>query len=224
MQDLEGVAKIAREFGAGTVIDNTYAAGLHQHPLKHGIDIVCHTVSKYMGGHSDIVGGAVVARREIIESMYSRERMLLGGCMDPHQAWLLIRGLRTLPLRVKQHGENAMKVAEFLENHPKVDRVFYPGSKTYDQPELFDKYLSGTCGLMSITVKGGKEEALRFRDALHFFQNGCSWGGFESLVIYLGCDEKQRPFGRPDHLIRLHIGLEDVNTLIADLAQALDKV
>ena len=140
MQDLERVAEIAKRVGAGTVIDNTYATPLHQNPLKYGIDIVCHTASKYMGGHSDILGGAIIARKEILDSINANERLLFGGTMDPHQAWLLLRGLRTMPLRLKQHGENAMKVAQFLENHKNVEKVFYPGSKTYDQKDLFERY------------------------------------------------------------------------------------
>lgn len=224
MQDLEAIAALAKEHGIGTVIDNTYATPLHQNPLKYGIDIVCHTVSKYMGGHSDIVGGAVVANREIIQSIHDNEISLLGGIMDPHQAWLLIRGLRTLPLRLKQHGENGRKVAEFLENHPKVEKVIYPGSATYEQKELFDKYMTGTNGLMSLVVKGGEEQARKFTQRLHYFQNGCSWGGFESLCIFLGSSEMNRENGHYDNLIRIHVGLEDVNTLIADLDQALNSI
>ena len=220
MQDLEAIAAIAKARGIGTVIDNTYATPLHQQPLKHGIDITCHTASKYMGGHSDIVAGALAARKEIIESIQSKERHLFGNNMDPHQAWLLIRGLRTLPLRLKQHGENAAKVAAFLENHPKVQKVFYPGSATYEQPELFEKYLSGTNGLMSFVPNGSEEEVRKFARSLHFFQNGCSWGGFESLCLYIGGDGERLP----KNLVRIHVGLEEPSTLIADLNDALAKL
>ena len=221
MLDLEKIAEIAKKHGIGTVIDNTYATPLHQQPLKYGIDIVCHTASKYLGGHSDIVAGAIAARKEIIESIHQRERVLLGGCMDPHQAWLLIRGIRTLPMRLKQHGENGLKVAKFLENHKNVKKVFYPGSDTFEQKELFEKYLSGTNGLLTFEPKGTKEQCKKFIDRLHYFQNGCSWGGFESLAIYLEADEISQKFGQPEKFIRLHVGLEDVNTLIDDLNEAL---
>ena len=200
MQDLEAVAALAKEHGIGTAIDNTYATPLHQNPLRHGIDIVCHTATKYLGGHSDILGGAVVAYREIISSIQGKERALLGGNMDPHQAWLLIRGIRTLPLRLKQHGENAAKVAEFLENHPKVETLLYPGSASYPQKELFDRYISGTNGLMSVIIRGETADAQKFVNYLHEFQNGCSWGGFESLTIFIG--------GKTGRLVRLHVGLE----------------
>lgn len=224
MQDLDAVVELAHSHGIGTVIDNTYATPLHQQPLKHGIDISCHTASKYMGGHSDIVAGVLAARREIIESIQKCERALLGGCMDPHQAWLLIRGLRTMPLRLRQHGESARKVAAFLERHPRVERVFYPGSATYSQPELYSKYLTGGNGLMSFSIRGTAEDAQKVANRLHCFQNGCSWGGFESLCVLLHADETAQSFGRPATLLRIHVGLENVDTLIADLAQALDSL
>ena len=197
MQDLSAIAAVARAKGIGTVIDNTYATPINQNPLKHGIDIVCHTASKYMGGHSDIIAGAVVARREIIESIQNRERAWFGSNMDPHSAMLLTRGLRTLPVRLARHAENAEKVVEFLENDPRIGQVFYPGSKTFAQNDLFHK--------------------------LKLFQCGCSWGGFESLAIPIKSDEGGRAVGRPDNLIRMHVGLEDVNSLIADIEQALEK-
>ena len=216
MQDLAAVAAIAKEHGIGTVIDNTYATPLYQHPLAHGIDIVCHTITKYLGGHSDIMGGALVARREIIESIQNNERALIGATMDPHQAWLLTRGMRTMPLRLKQHAESANRIAQYLEQHPKIERVLYPGSATYPQNGLFHRYMTGQNGLMSVVLRG-EAEAKTFLGHLHFFQNGCSWGGFESLAIYVG-NETYRG------LVRLHVGLENADTLISDLAQALETV
>lgn len=224
MQDLEAIAAIAKPRGIGTVIDNSYATPIHQQPLKHGIDISVHTASKYLGGHSDIVAGALAANHDIIESIQHNERELVGNIMDPHQAWLLIRGIRTLPVRLKQHGASARKVAEFLENHKKVKKVFYPGSKTYDQPEMFEKYLSGYNGLMSFVVEGTPEQVTSFMGNLHYFQRGVSWGGFESLVAPIGYTEELSPYGVPKNLVRIHVGLEDVDTLIADLDQALSML
>ena len=223
MQDLDAVAALAKKHGIGTVIDNTYATPLHQQPLKHGIDITCHTASKYMGGHSDIVAGVLAAKEEIITSIQNRERMVLGNNMDPHQAWLMLRGLRTLPIRLKQHGESGRKVAAFLENHPKIEQVFYPGSATYTRPELFEKYLSGTNGLMSFSLRGEGDNRMKLINELHLFQNGCSWGGFESLCTMAGYSEIKDGLV-PHDLIRIHVGLENVDSLIADLAQALDKL
>lgn len=213
MQDIAEIAKFAHERGIGTIMDNTYSTPINQQPLKHGIDIVVHSVTKYMGGHSDLVGGAVVSDEKTIRAIQGEERNLLCGTMDAHQAWLLTRGLRTLPVRLKQHAANAAVVVEYLENHPKIKKVYCPGSRTYDQPELYKKYMSGGNGLFSIELDGTAEDAKRFAGRLHFFQNGCSWGGFESLVLYLG--------GESGTLVRLHVGLENPNTLIADLAQAL---
>ena len=222
MQDLEAITAIAREKGIGTVIDNSYATPLNQQPLKHGVDIVCHTASKYLGGHSDIVAGALAARREIIESIRNYERAWLGANMDPHQASLLTRGLRTLPVRMAQHAENAQKVAQWLEECPKVKRVFYPGSRTYGQNDLFKRYMKRATGLMSFEVAGTREQVQQFIIRLHLFQNGCSWGGFESLCLAVGGGEEARQAGIPENLVRVHVGLENPDSLIADLEQAME--
>ena len=218
MQDIAEIAAMAKERGIITMMDNTYSTPILQQPLKHGIDVVVHSVTKYMGGHSDLMGGVIVSNADIINAIRGTERSLLCGTMDPHQAWLLTRGLRTLPVRLKQHAANAAKVVEFLENHPMVEKVFYPGSKTYEQPELFAKYMSGTNGLLSFLPRGTKEDSKTFVGRLHFFQNGVSWGGFESLALYLGAAEPL------ENLVRLHIGLENPDTLIADLDQALNRI
>lgn len=227
MQDIEEIAKIAKEHGIGTAIDNTYATPLHQNPYTYGIDLVCHTASKYMGGHSDIVAGVVAGSKEMIEQIAHEERELLGSCMDPHQAWLLIRGLRTMPVRVKAHGESGLKVAKWLEQQPCVKQVFYPGLDSHPQKELVDKYLKGGLnGLIGFVYDGTAEQAREFMYSLKMFQYGVSWGGFESLVApgSVGLtDEEAAAIGMPANVIRIHVGLEDVDTLIADLAQAFES-
>jgi len=226
MQDIEEIAKIAKEHGIGTVIDNTYATPLHQNPIAYGIDLVCHTASKYMGGHSDIVAGVVAGSAERIQSICQNERELLGACMDPHQAWLLIRGLRTLPVRLKAHGEAGLKMAKYLEAHPCVSQVFYPGLDSHPQKELVDKYLKGkTNGLMAFQYNGTAEQAMEFVYNLKLFQYGVSWGGFESLVAVgsVGMSEEEAAaVGMPTNIIRLHVGLENIDTLIADVEQAFE--
>ena len=226
MQDIEEIAKIAKEHGIGTAIDNTYATPLHQNPYTYGIDLVCHTASKFMGGHSDIVAGVVAGSKEMIEQIAHEERELLGSCMDPHQAWLLIRGLRTMPVRVKAHGESGLKVAKWLEQQPCVKQVFYPGLDSHPQKELVDKYLKGGLnGLIGFVYDGTAEQAREFMYSLKMFQYGVSWGGFESLVApgSVGLtDEEAAAIGMPANVIRIHVGLEDVDTLIADLAQAFE--
>ena len=221
MQDLERIAAIAKAHGIGTVADNSYATPLYQNPLKYGIDIVCHTASKYLGGHSDIVAGALVARREIIQSIQDYERAWFGNNMDPHAASLLTRGIRTLPVRMPQHSANAEKVAAWLENDPRIERVFYPGSATYPQMNLFKKYMKRACGLMSFVPAGTDEQIRAFTSKLHYFQNGVSWGGFESLCIPLGVLDTTPELGRKAFVVRMHVGLENVDTLIADLDQAM---
>lgn len=227
MQDIEEIAKIAKEHGIGTAIDNTYATPLHQNPYTLGIDLVCHTASKYMGGHSDIVAGVVAGSAEMIAQIAHEERELMGACMDPHQAWLMIRGLRTMPIRVKAHGESGLKVAKYLEQHPCVKQVFYPGLDSHPQKELVKKYLGeGKNGLMSFVYNGSAEQAKEFMYSLKMFQFGVSWGGFESLVASgsVGMsDEDAAAVGLPANVIRLHVGLENVDTLIADLEQAFEE-
>jgi cystathionine beta-lyase/cystathionine gamma-synthase len=227
MQDLEKVANLAKSYSIGTIIDNSYSTPLFQNPIKYGLDMVVHTASKYLGGHSDIVAGVLISRKEIIESIAYKERALFGGIMDPHQSWLLIRGLRTLPVRVKQHQENAMKVANFLEGHPKVKHIFYPGLKSHPQYELGKKQMTGYTGLMSFVPEGSSEDINKFVDNLRYFQNGCSWGGFESLVVKLGVGRTREELEKmciPDGLVRIHVGLENVNTLIDDLNRGLSLI
>jgi len=226
LQDLEKIAKIAKAHGIGTVIDNTYATPLYQHPLEWGIDISVHTASKYLGGHSDIVAGACIASKEICQSLRDNERMLIGACMDPHQAWLLLRGMRTLKVRLEQHQRNGLKVAEYLKNHPYIKKVYYLGLRDSDQLDLQDKYIKGFNGLMSIVYDGTPEQANKFMDSLECVLKGCSWGGFESLAVSftVGADEATCDELECDpNTIRLHIGLEDADTIIADLEQALQK-
>ncbi len=216
VQDIEAIASLAKRKKIGTVIDNTYATPLHQNPLNYGIDIVMHTVSKYLGGHSDIVGGALVSSNEIIQSIKTRERELIGACMDPHQAWLLIRGIRTLPVRLKQHEYNAIEIAKFLEADDRVEKVYYPGLESHPQRELIKKQMTGTNGLLSFVPKCDELQAKKIVSRLRMFANGCSWGGFESLVV-LHKDVD-------NIIIRIHVGLENLETLKRDLDQALSSI
>ena len=227
MQDLEAVAKIARARGIGTVIDNTYATPLYQNPLKWGIDISVHTVSKYLCGHSNVVGGVLCSDRKTIESIQNNERALYGSLLSPMDSYLLTLGLRTLPERLRKHGENGRAVAKFLENHPKVERVFYPGSDTYGQKELFNKYMSGTTGLVSFVPRGTPEDVNRFIRSLGLFLDGCSWGGFESIVSGKSVGMSPEQCERDDlvaNIVRIHVGMENVQTILDELRKALDQL
>lgn len=227
MHDLQAIADLARSHGAATIIDNTWATPLYQNPLRFGIDMVLHSASKYLGGHSDIVAGIVVGKREAMERLCRAERALFGGVMDPHQSWLLTRGLRTLPIRMKQHQENAMAVAQFLERHPKVERVLFPGLPSHPQYELGRRQMAGYSGLFSFLLRGTGAQAIQFGKALEFFEEGPSWGGFESLYNPIGVN--LGPAGRaalqvPENLIRISVGLENLQTILRDLDQALHSV
>lgn len=228
--DLKAVADIAKKHGVKTYIDNTCCTPLFQKPLELGIDIVMHTLSKYLGGHSDIIGGVLVSKDEaLMEQILTQTREWFGGIMGPMEAWLVIRGMRTLPARLRQHQETAIAVAEFLETHPKVERVFYTGLASHPQADIVAKQQTGHTGLMSFLLKSPPESAVKLINHLKLFGKGCSWGGFESLALvplYRASDEElsflRLPGGRG--LIRIHCGLEGTENLIADLKQALDQI
>lgn len=228
IMDIEGVAKIAKEHGVKTFIDNTNCSPLYQKPLDMGIDIVMHTLSKYISGHSDVVGGILIGKDpELCKSIQLVTRELFGGILGPMEAWLAVRGLRTLDARLSKHQETAMKVATFLEQHPRVKKVYYTGLASHPQAELIAKQQKGHTGLLSFVLKDEPEAALEVINKLKWFKIGCSWGGFESLVlspIYNMTDEQIGALGllpQDRGLIRIHCGLEGSENLIGDLENAL---
>ncbi len=224
LQDLEPLTAAAREAGVLSVIDNTYGAGVYLRPLEHGVDVVVHSATKYISGHSDVVAGVVAGPTEITHQVRSQGLVFLGGKLAPLEAWLLVRGLRTLELRLDRHQQSALTVARFLEAHPKVARVIHPGLESYPQRELAEKYLRGTGGLFSLELADGAA-AKRFADALELFQIGVSWGGHESLVLPLAAQPRVvASYEFPEGLVRLFVGLEPAQVLIADLERALDSV
>lgn len=227
LQDIEGVTAIARKHNARTYIDNTYCTPIFQNPLDLGVDIVMHTMSKYIGGHSDIIGGVLVAKDRALLEKLALLRELYGGIIGPMEAWLAIRGLRTIEVRLRQHEKTAMAVAQFLENHPKVKRVHYPGLPSFPQYELMKKQQKGNCGLMSFEIDGSVEQAKEFSQALSIFKIGVSWGGFESLVempFARMSGEEVEWLGATQNLIRIHCGLEGEDILIPDLEKALSAL
>jgi len=232
LQDLEAVALLAKEKNIRTICDNTWATPLFQHPLNSGIDFEVHSVSKYLGGHSDLVAGVIMGKKQEMEALFSREYEWLGGKISPLEAWLLIRSLRTLPIRMQRHQENAMKVAQFLEKHPQIVIVRYPGLPSSPQYELGKKQMSGYSGLFSFQLKTNDIEKIKtFYNALKMFHKGVSWGGFESLVYapaisYLKelSPEQFANMGISLGDIRISVGLENAEDLIEDLKQALELV
>lgn len=221
--DLEAVSKIAKEKGIVTYIDNTYCSPIFQKPLTMGIDIVMHSATKYLGGHSDILGGVLVTSDDRLIERLKTLKTLFGGIMGPMEAWLLMRGLRTLPVRMKAHEAIALKVAQELEKDPHVKKVYYPGLPSHPQYELVKKQQSGSSGLLSFELNATTEEAVKVVEHMKVFKLGPSWGGFESLIVmplWGKTDEYAAWYGASRGLIRIHCGLEGADVLLADLKQA----
>ena len=220
MQDLEPITAYCREKGITTIIDNTYNTPIHCQPHKWGVDLVCHSGTKYFGGHSDITAGVVAGSEKRIRAMATQEVAFFGAALGPFQSWLMNRGMRTLSLRVERHERTANTVAGWLEQQPQIDRVHHLGLESYPQRELVQKYLSGTGGLFSFEPKcQDKAKIYAFCNALNLFQKGISWGGHESLVVAL--DQQPSGYEASRWVVRLYTGLEEPQDLIGDLTAAL---
>lgn len=222
LQDLKAVAKIAKQNGIYTIIDNTWATPVFQNPLELGIDVVVHSVSKYLSGHSDIIGGVIVSSQDIMDSIPR-----LGNFLPPFEAWLLLRGLRTLGVRMKCHQDNALAVAKFLENHDKVLKVNYPGLSSFPQYRLGKSQMRGYSGTFSFELDTDKQGIRRFIDGLNFFALGSSWGGFESVISALVAGRSEQDvidIGYSPKQVRISVGLEDVDCLLEDLESALKLI
>lgn len=224
VQDLAKIAEIAKKHHAATVIDNTYCTPIFQKPLTFGIDMVVHSASKYLGGHSDIIGGVVIGRKEDIDQIAQSERELFGAVMSPFDSWLMLRGIRTLPVRMKQHMANAMEMAAYFQELPVVKEVIYPWWETHPQYELAKKQMTGASGLMSVVFDLPGEQIKRIVRELEFFHRGPSWGGFESLISPVGADLEQDNETMKKGLVRLHIGLEGADLLKEDFERAVKNV
>ncbi len=227
--DIEAAVRFAREHGLVSIIDNTFASPLNFRPAEHGFDLSLHSATKYLNGHSDIVAGAVIGRSELVARI-TRRMNHLGGSLDPHAAFLLHRGLKTLAVRVRQQNGNALKIAGFLEKHPAVARVNYPGLESHPRHRRARQLFDGFSGMLSFELKGGLEEAERFMKRTRLPVIAPSLGGIETLMTRpattshsgMSPAERQRA-GISDGLIRLSVGLEAVDDLIADFAQALER-
>lgn len=227
LQDLDRLSRAARERGIVTVVDNSWATPLGQRPLDHGAHLVLHSASKYLSGHSDVVAGVVAGSSEMIARLRDLELMVLGGKLSPFDAWLLLRGLRTLPLRLDRHQSSALEIAKFLAEQPQVTRVHHPALPAHPQSDLYTRHFSRSGGLFSFEL-AEEAQVEPFVDALRLFRLGVSWGGFESLVypalmshLTAGEQSASRAFGVPRSLVRLFVGLEDAADLTADLTRAL---
>jgi cystathionine gamma-synthase len=228
--DMKKVAALAKQHGLISMIDSTFGTPINQHPAEYGIDLVMHSGTKYLSGHADLTCGVVGGRRELIEQI-NDTRTTLGNCMDPHAAWLLIRGLKTLAVRVARQNENAQRVAEFLERHAKVRRVHYPFLKNHPQHSIAREQMSGGGGMVTFEVEGTGEDARRVSEAMRLFTLATSLGGVESLVSIpvltshaMISAEQRAKMGVTEQMIRLSVGIENADDLIADLGHALEAV
>ncbi|HPF58860.1 MAG TPA: PLP-dependent aspartate aminotransferase family protein [Candidatus Competibacteraceae bacterium] len=227
--DLEMVTGVARERGILTVADNTFATSWAQRPLEHGFDIVVHSATKYLNGHSDIIGGVAVCQGQALAERLGYLQNAIGAVASPFDSFLALRGLKTLALRMERHSMNALRIAEWLEQHPKIERVIYPGLPSHPQHELARRQMRGFGGMIGVVLRGNLADVTRFLTRCQVFILAESLGGVESLIEHPAImthasvpPEIRRELGIDDGLVRLSVGIEDVEDLIADLAQALE--
>ena len=228
--DVEMVVDIARKHNILTVIDNTFATPYFLRPIEYGVDLVVHSTTKYLNGHCDVVGGAVITTTDELTRRVQFLLNAMGTCASPFDCWLVLRGIQTLPLRMKKHEENAIAVANYFQRHKAVSRVFYPGIKSHPGHEIAKKQMKGFGGVVSFELKGGVEAVNRFLRRLGVFSLAESLGGTASLAEHPATmshasmpPDYRAKIGISDNLIRLSVGLENINDLIDDLAQALNS-
>jgi cystathionine beta-lyase/cystathionine gamma-synthase len=224
LQDLKAVAELARSEGIVTMIDNSYCTPLYQRPITMGIDLAMQTATKYIGGHSDTVGGVLSGSAEMIGKIFRSEFLNTGSGVMPFNAWLLLRGLRTLPARLERISQTTRKVAAWLKTHPRVEAILFPFDESFPQYELARKQMQGACGLLSFYVRAReRSEIVTFCESLKHIMMAVSWGGHESLILPKCASQKDSEFDptvKEHRMLRLYTGLEDADYLIRDLEQA----
>jgi len=225
LADIARLAEFAHEHGALLVVDNTFASPYLQQPLTLGADVVVHSTTKYLGGHSDVVGGALVTADDDLGERLAYNQNAMGAVAGPFDAWLVLRGIKTLGVRMDRHQANAARIAEFLLAHPDVSSVLYPGLPDHPGHEIAAKQMSGFGGMLSFRLRGGEEQALKVCERAELFTLAESLGGVESLIEHPGrmthASAAGSPLEVPADLVRLSVGIEDVDDLLADLEQAL---
>jgi cystathionine gamma-lyase len=229
--DIRKISKMAHEKNILVVVDNTFMSPYFQRPISLGADMVVHSATKYIGGHSDLVSGAVVTNSDEIAEKLAFLSNSMGGIQSPFDAFMCLRSLKTLPIRMKAHAESALAVAQFLEKHPKIDRVLYPGLSSHPQHGLAKDQMLGMGGMITLFMKGGISEARALLENVKLFALAESLGGVESLIEHPAIMthasvplENRKALGIDDTLVRLSVGLEDLDDLLGDLKSALDKV
>lgn len=228
ISDITAISKIAKKYKCIVVVDNTFMSPYFQNPLDLGADIVIHSMTKYINGHSDVVGGAIMLNDQTLYQKLWFLQNSIGPSQSPFDSWLVLRGLKTLAVRMRQHQENAIAIAKFLESHPKVEKVFYPGLPSHPQFQVAKKQMKGFGGMITFVVKGGLSKAKKMVCSTKIFSLAESLGGVESLIEHPAImthasvsPEVRKSLGIDDGLIRISVGIEDTQDLIADLKQAL---
>jgi cystathionine beta-lyase/cystathionine gamma-synthase len=228
IQPIREVAKLAKSKGIVTLIDNSYCTPLYQKPIEMGIDMVMQTATKYIGGHSDTLGGVLCGSHAMMKKIFDSEYLNIGSGIQPFNAWLMIRGLRTLTARIERITKSTATVVSFMKQHPKVESLIFPLDESFPQFALAKEQMKGACGLFTFTLKTGKRDSLvQFCESLKHIMMAVSWGGHESLVIpkCAGIPVAEfDPSNREHRYIRMYVGLEDPHYLIADLEQALNSI
>jgi cystathionine beta-lyase/cystathionine gamma-synthase len=228
IQDLKAVAELAKAENIVTICDNSFCTPIYQRPIEFGIDMSLQSATKYIGGHSDVVAGVLSGSKQMMEKIFNSEYLNIGSGISPFSAWLLIRGLRTLPMRLEHITKTTWKVIAILKQHPKVEEVLFPFDENFPQYELAKQQMSGACGLVSFYLKANSiDEVERFCESLQHIMMAVSWGGHESLIIPKCAGIKREKFNaeNKDHrMIRLYVGLEEAEYLIGDLENALEKM
>ena len=229
--DLPAVAQLARRYGAVTICDNTFLSPYYQRPIESGIDVVIHSTTKYINGHSDVVGGAAVAGNAQIAERIGFLQNAMGTCAGPQDCFLVLRGVKTLAVRMEEHNRNALAIARFLEGHPQIERVLHPGLESHPQHALARRQMSGYGGTFSARIRTGMPGITRFLESLHVFTLAESLGGIESLIDHPATmthasipEDVRNAMGITPDLVRLSVGIEDVEDLLADLDTALAKI
>lgn len=228
LQDLKAVAALAKQKNIITIIDNSYCTPLYQKPIEMGIDLSLQTATKYIGGHSDVLGGVLCGTHAMMKKIFDSEYLNIGSGIQPFNAWLLIRGLRTLPARLERITKTTFEVVKYLKQHPKVEGVIFPFDESFPQYQLAKQQMNGACGLFTFILRANRSEQIeKFCESLQHIMIAVSWGGHESLVIpkCAGIAPKDFDPANPEHrYVRMYMGLEEADYLIEDLDQALEKM
>jgi cystathionine beta-lyase/cystathionine gamma-synthase len=228
IQDLKAVAELARSENIITICDNSYCSPIYQRPIEYGIDLVLQSATKYIGGHSDVVAGVLTGSRQMIQKIFNSEYLNIGSGIQPFNAWLLIRGLRTLPARLERISQTTLRIVNFFKHHPKVEQVIFPFDENFPQYQLAKQQMSGACGLLSFIIRASSVNEIElFCESLQHILMAVSWGGHESLIIPKCASIQPGEFdlhNKEHRMLRMYVGMEEAEYIVKDLETAFEKI